>query len=137
MRETEAAWLAGLIDGEGHVGFTLSRKAQGDYYQPRLSIAMTHEETIERVCELTGAVKRLNSHLNRPNASPTWLWQCPMSSMERTLREVQPFMFTKKEAVDLMILYFGCRKDRAMSDIIVQQVRSLTATARQGRRIAG
>lgn len=49
---TEAAWLAGLWDGEGSVGVANSRATGTLIYIPQIQICMTHESTIAHAVTL-------------------------------------------------------------------------------------
>lgn len=59
MREVDAAWLAGLLEGEGSfiVGSTVSSNGYTSY-RTRISLAMTDKDVVDRAAVLMGAVVR-------------------------------------------------------------------------------
>lgn len=56
MQDTDLAWLAGLWDGEGSVGVSISRSTGREIYIPSIQINMTHRTTLERAAEILAAM---------------------------------------------------------------------------------
>jgi len=52
---TCAAWLAGLWDGEGSVGVSLTNNNGRRIICPQIQINMTHEDTVQRVSDVIAA----------------------------------------------------------------------------------
>jgi len=104
ISETDAAWLAGLIDGEGYVGVRkLSRVNDYQAYQPALSVVMTHEPTILKLHEMFpgGAISprlpegnRKMQYTWRPTATQVILDACEL---------IQPYCITKQDQVKFLI----------------------------------
>ena len=70
----EWRWLAGLFEGEGSI---TCHKAHGKYY-PRLSIAMTDRDVLERVVEITGVAHVRGPYVGRTRSlgkKPIYYWQ--------------------------------------------------------------
>lgn len=63
MKELEASYLAGIIDGEGTI--TLTRIHKNEYRRPCITIASTDRELLEYVTTLTGGTV-----LNKKNYFP-------------------------------------------------------------------
>lgn len=54
LSETDRAWLAGLLEGEGYFG-TVNNTVKGKVYRyPRVGVTMTDRDVIERVAALFG-----------------------------------------------------------------------------------
>lgn len=52
--EIDLAWLAGLLEGEGYFG-TINNRVSGKIYRyPRIGVAMTDRDVIEKVAALWG-----------------------------------------------------------------------------------
>ena len=66
MNETEAAWLAGLLEGEGSFGIQRT-DSRGDYryLQTNLTLAMTDRDIVKRAAEL------MCTNFYEPK-NPTW-----------------------------------------------------------------
>ncbi len=83
MNEIEIAWLAGLFEGEGHIGFS-------GKYSVNLSINMTDEDVIEKCFKLASVGRRHGPYrLNKPNQKPMWSW---IVAKEGEVRELLPLL---------------------------------------------
>ena len=74
LRDVDAAWLAGIIDGEGCVTLTTERKRQ-KFKNPQVCVSNTSLKLLEEIKELTGVghirkkPKRVEHH------KQAWSWQ--------------------------------------------------------------
>lgn len=97
---TEWAWLAGLIDGEGHVTLALNRHQVPSV--AHVGIAMTHGPTMARVKALFGG--SLNF---RPRADPKhraqWVVRWNGASARQILRQTVAYMTTKRLQARLVL----------------------------------
>lgn len=80
-------WLAGLLEGEG------SFDAQRGKY-PRVRVGMTDRDVVGRAATLMGTSIRLS--LRRAPASPTWHAEVQGPRAAEIMREVLPFMGTRR-----------------------------------------
>jgi hypothetical protein len=109
MTPTEAAWLAGFIDGEGTIYHVM---AKGRYSQWKLSVGNTHFPSIEycqRIAGGIGTVQRYERSADPPAARTTKLgWsekRKPFLSWRVTTwadtvslcRQMLPYLITKRE----------------------------------------
>lgn len=97
---TDWAWLAGLIDGEGHV--TLLNDRHGEPGIPHVGVGMTHGPTLARVHALFGG--SLNYKPARtPGRRDQWVvrWSC--AAARRILAGVAPYAVTKREQGALVL----------------------------------
>lgn len=65
MKETDRAWLAGLVEGEG-----CFNAAKG---LPRVTVKMTDEDVIRRAREVAGVGQVMGPHANGRKL-PIWTW---------------------------------------------------------------
>lgn len=54
LSETEKAWLAGLIDGEGHVNYMRTAR-KGQSYTPVVQVGMCQPSAVYQMARLTGS----------------------------------------------------------------------------------
>lgn len=109
VTETEWAWLAGIIDGEGTIGI---KKAKAGYnrrkspeYDIAMSIRMTHLPTIELVSRLIGAVVKSKAPKNVICHSISYGVTISSSRLGLVLEKVLPYMVTKKDQALLALEY--------------------------------
>jgi hypothetical protein len=80
-------WLAGLLEGEG--AFDISKNIY-----PRVRVGMTDRDTIERAADLMRRTARLQ--LNPAPKSPTWHAEVTGRDAADLMRELLPFMGTRR-----------------------------------------
>jgi len=99
LSETEAAYLAGIIDGEGcvSVGWRLKK-----YLTPTLQITNTRLELLEWVKARCGG-SIYSPAEKRPNRKPSHLWTTAGQKALNVLREVRPYILLKGEQIDLLL----------------------------------
>jgi hypothetical protein len=90
MTEAQAAWLAGLFDGEGCISFAGINSAT-------LHIGMTDRDLIDRVRELTGTGYVYVSQPKCQNHKAQWHWHVTDSASVR-------------ELLSVMLPWFGARR---------------------------
>ena len=107
----EAAYLAGLIDGEGSI-LVVQRREQRNTW--RLSISNTYRPVIEWCRAVTGVgslVSIPKRHLN-PKHADCWVWQCYSWNAAQTLQQTLPFMTIKREKAETLLGEMGYIKNR-------------------------
>lgn len=104
MKETEAAYLAGLIDGEGTIvvnrtNTSKSAKAckRGYSYRAHLAISMTDEKMIRWVKRITnlGQIGKASKPKN-PKHKRAWRWSVWSREASTVLLIVYPYLRLKK-----------------------------------------
>jgi hypothetical protein len=101
MSEVEVAWVAGLVEGEGCFYIQTEKytsKRTGETYhnrRPTLIVAMTDEDVVKRLQEVTGVgtVNRSGpQNKNRPNHKPMWRYRVnPVATLMLAIR-LYPYM---------------------------------------------
>src|ERR1700729_1787967 len=99
---TVAAYLAGIIDADGHIA--LYKHSTG---HPRLVLTVSNTNTtmLDWISEQTGVGKRYLQAKERPKYKATWNWVTGGPAGASVLREIRPYMIVKAERADLAIEY--------------------------------
>lgn len=102
-----AAYLAGIIDGEGYVG--LSRKREptqrsGYSYRPVLSVSNTKRELLEWIAEVT-QVGSICAMKKMPRCKQSWVWQTWSQRASTILQQTIPYLIIKHRQARLVIGY--------------------------------
>lgn len=134
MEEINLAWAAGIIDGEGCIGIVRDdRKALNEkngwnlspIYKLRISVGMSHLETIEKLYEIFGD-GRINGQkcYKRPGHKQVYYWTVNADAAWKVIEKVKPYLVTKRVQAELAELFYNRRrlkggvKNRANTDII-------------------
>ena len=103
MTNTDAAWLAGIIDGEGCI--TITRQAPGTdrrknwSYRLYVKVTMGHEPTVRRIATLVGCGAVTTWKPLKHNRSWTW-WAASREALA-VLTRIRPYLITKAEEADI------------------------------------
>lgn len=103
MENTKYAYLAGLIDGEGHIG-AYGQQSPG----PRLELSMTDRTTIEWLVETFGGCI-YTPKVPKPNAKQYWKWTVTRTILRQLLPKVLPYCITKKRHVEIALEILSLR----------------------------
>ncbi len=98
----EAAYLAGLIDGEGTV--TLSRKHAGEMRQLVVSIANTELRILEFALASVGAGKLTRKRVSKDNHTPSHAYAVWNRQALALLAQIAPYMQSYKRDRALLAL---------------------------------
>lgn len=105
--ETDYAWAAGIIDGEGAI--LMTRNAPGTNrrktlsFQVRISVRMTHNETIRRLGRIFGGTIKGAKARDPKRHRPTLDWYVGDLLTVDVLTKVLPYLTTKREQADLVL----------------------------------
>jgi hypothetical protein len=103
MNPMDAAYLAGLLDGEGTIG---ARPRANGYTNLELGICMTTPAPLYWAKEVTGFGEVYYRPEHRENRRDAWFWKVGRcDEIASVLREVRPYMKVKQaEASAFLIL---------------------------------
>lgn len=111
ITDTQAAWLAGIIDGEGCIA--VMRQVRADRpsvrYWITLRISMVHYPTLENIQQITGLSKvhaRKGSKPRQPNERQPWYWNVASREAAAVLTRVLPFLVTKRIEAELTLEFW-------------------------------
>jgi hypothetical protein len=108
----DAAYLAGLFDGEGciTVGFCKRQSRSNFTVMPVLTITNTHRKTLEWVRDTTGSGQIVQTCKGGRVHSPCWAYRIgELHHIHDLLRQVYPFLRIKSARALLMIQYTNRR----------------------------
>ena len=102
MDISEAAYIAGIVDGEGTI--TLTRTHRGENRRPIVSIANTERQLLEYVQSVIGAGRITSKCIARRHHSPSFTYAVSSRSALTLLEQITPFLRTyKRERAQLLL----------------------------------
>jgi len=119
IRESDAAYMAGLFDGEGSIDFTKrkEKKRSGTYNCRRVSmeIAMTDQSVIRWMHEVLGVgtvVKKPRKGLRKNGTKylMQWRWRCTFRDAYYVCRVLWPYAHTKLPKIQQVIDHYSQEK---------------------------
>jgi len=102
LTSEEAAYLAGLIDGEGTV--SLTRKHRGEHRQLMVSISNTEQPLLRYVKKIIGAGRITNKRTYQANHTPSATYAISNRQALDVLEQVRPYLKTYKAKRAQLIL---------------------------------
>ena len=111
MSKLDAAYLAGLVDGEGYIGIMMNRRGEKatfhsvkDYlYTPVLKICMTDRAIIEWLyCSFGGTFEIRKA---RGNARESYGWMCRKAQVRKFLGYLYPYLRVKRKQAEVIFRY--------------------------------
>lgn len=99
MTETDRAYWAGILDGEGCLG--LGRRLK-KYVTPTVQVSNT------KMALLVWIQERLGGHIYKysprvDNRAPCYLWSCAGQRALAAVREAYPYLILKREQADILL----------------------------------
>lgn len=109
LMETQKAYLAGLIDGEGCISITIEPKANKGWgrFSCKAYICNTNRELLEEVENMTGigkvspGGKSYETRRLNPQWKPVYIWAIYAKMMRLFLPLITPFLIAKREQAKL------------------------------------
>lgn len=99
MTEIDAAWLAGVIDGEGCIAWP-RRQNLGSV---RLSVYDTHRAFLDQVLSVSGTGKLRTVKRLKQTHTQAYAWDCYGENARLILRQILPRLIVKKEAAEVAL----------------------------------
>ena len=100
--KTDAAYIAGLIDGEGTI--TLTRQHKSDYRQLCISISSTERVLLEFVESATGVGNITNKRTTKPHHAPSFTFAVYNRQALALLKQILPELKSYKRLRAELIL---------------------------------
>lgn len=99
MTETELAWLAGWMEGEGtfYGAYVKTRK---DYWYHRVTLraVSTDKDTIEKAHRITGVGRIYGPYMYGTNKQENWQWAvCKRVDAETLMHILRPHMSSRRQ----------------------------------------
>lgn len=103
LTETDKAYLAGLLDGEGCVGYYTRHTKGVLYHSASLHICMTDPRPAQWIIQVAGC-GRVSFSLKPAGRKPVYSWQlCNQPEIRQLLSLIRPFLKVKGEQVDVLV----------------------------------
>lgn len=104
MSPAEAAYIAGLLDGEGTVCLAArkDKDCRNHFFYPRVQISNTSLDLLDRVLEITG-----NGYVTRSSSpegqKPGYVWKIGARQARYILPQVLPYLVLKRRQAEIVI----------------------------------
>ena len=108
--ETELAWLAGFIDGEGTIYITHGRDQQMLF----LRIGNTHVPSLEKIKKIcrVGYIGLHSGGRGRLGKREVYKWSVQANQALKVLQKVFPYLVTKKAQAEIAIAFQSHKNSR-------------------------
>jgi hypothetical protein len=114
MKETDKAYIAGLLDGEAYIGIKKSNNRHNGtvnpIYQERVQVRMVDEQAIKFLTEMFGG----NYHQDKPSTSngrPLFCFQASDSKAVGILKTVLPYLRVKRDSANIVLKLQNLKKN--------------------------
>lgn len=110
LSEAQAAYLAGLIDGEGHIGISIARGNKsakgclgGESHRLNVSVRMTDRGPLDAAAEWTGFGRVVTKAIPQNARRVPYEWIVWSRQAAGVIVAVEPFLIVKKPQARLAI----------------------------------
>lgn len=93
-------YVAGIIDGEGHIGFGMFHEKQ---LHVKLKVHMTHLGLLEELQKQFGG--SLTKCKDEGNRKQSYSWQLSCEPALVVIRQIQEYLIVKREQANLVIMF--------------------------------
>jgi len=113
MEETELAYTAGIIDGEGSISLLLNKcKKQKAFYQMRVTVRNTNEWLVQWLKVTYGGYfypSHYGDEERAKNWKPQWQWAIAANKALVFLKLIYPYLRLKKPQAEVAIQFQEAR----------------------------
>ena len=105
MKETDIAYIAGLIDGEGYIGIKKASVRKDCFhpsYHARIQIRMVDEPAIKFITETLGG-QYYKEKPNANNGRPLYCYQASDKIAATILKTIIPYLKVKKQSAETVL----------------------------------
>jgi hypothetical protein len=130
-----AAYIAGLVDGEGSIMLYTRR----DAVALRLTLTNTHKRALEWVAEKVGVGVVLRQRIATATHAESFGWQCNAEAAETVLNQLRPYLIIKSDQAEMAVAFQERLRDPALKADRSWQLEwraKMKALNRRGRRPA-
>lgn len=99
LSSTQAAYLAGLIDGEGSIVLYMRR----DVVAMRVMVSNTHRGVLDWIQSLTGVGQTFNTRPETALNKASFQWWCNADAAESVIKQIHPYLIIKKTQAELAL----------------------------------
>ncbi len=105
VKETQLNWVAGLLDGEGWVGYTGDSNGIYKNRYPSIKIVNTEKELLEQVYNIfgIGSIHQRTKSIN-PKCKPSWVWSVYGKKAKNILVLLQPYIISPSKRIKIQAM---------------------------------
>ena len=119
ITETQAGYLAGIVDGEGYITIGTCRGSKGAKgmrygicYRLLVGVNMTDKKVIDWIRLVTGkGTMQYRVNGKQQNHKPSYRWQLWANQAAAFLRIVQPHIIGKTKQIELALRFQDAKRD--------------------------
>lgn len=115
IADTDAAYVAGLIDGEGCLPLVRSGPSS---YAAKMSIGMTDKEYLQSIKSLCGVGRMDSRKPQKEGWKACHVWTVGSSGLRRLLTTVEPYLILKKRQAVLLSQYLWLSQHKPGRDAV-------------------
>src|SRR3972149_2043 len=105
MKKEDAAWLAGLFDGEGCVIIYKSSSKYSVRYAMKITLSNTNSEALVRCRDISGVGNVVLGRAGTYKSKPSYYWVAGSETAAAILRQILQYSFIKKPQVELALKF--------------------------------
>lgn len=117
VTDIQVGWLTAIIEGEGSIIMAVSRVGKRTQYMPRVTITNTDPAIIWETTQILDAIG-CGYHIVKRDAGDGHrgerdLWDvviCRLTSLEKLLKKISPWLHGSKKARAMLTLSFVCKR---------------------------
>ena len=118
ISDVNAAYIAGLFDGEGHIQYKQYMRQRRNNEKPyptwsvRMEVSMTHKSVLLLIHNLlgVGTVTKRKNGKGSLGKKQQWRWQCNFRDAYYVARLFWPYSHTKLDKIQKIIDHYGDSK---------------------------
>jgi hypothetical protein len=115
ISDVNAAYIAGLFDGEGHIQYKQYMKQRKNNEKPyltwsvRMEVSMTHKSVLLLIHNLlgVGTVTKRKNGKGSLGKKQQWRWRCQLRDAYYVCLLLQPYAHVKLEQINKIIKHYS------------------------------
>lgn len=116
LSPTEAAWLAGLVDGDGCLTISRGRTQRGQG-QPKFDISSRDVWLLEYIAALIGVGRPTSGGYNR--GRKYWHYQLCGGHLKELLPQILPYLVYKRPQAEVLLLWSTTHRTRRECRVVL------------------
>lgn len=109
LRDTDKAYLAGIVDGEGCISISkqIIKRTPTPVYSLIVVVSLVNKDVLQYFKEITGlgSVKYGAKHESSDNSRTSYQWWVSSRQAEKLLVEIYPYLRIKREQADIALSF--------------------------------
>jgi len=102
----QAAYIAGLLDGEGYVGVTRKINTHYTSYAVHVTITMTNLKVINWLKDITG-IGRIHNVIKSKNHKQKYSWYLRVDEIKEFLNSIKDYLIVKRLQASLLLEFLS------------------------------